>query len=58
MKSPSHPKETGENIKELYRNLMQQGYKPHEIDQIDIHYFLELIAKENEEKKVYIDQIW
>jgi hypothetical protein len=37
---------------------MEQGYKPHEIDQMDIHYFLELVAKENEPKKVYIDEIW
>lgn len=37
---------------------MKQGYKLHEIDQMDIHFFFELndTAKENEVK--YIDQIW
>jgi len=53
-----HPKEIGDNIKEFYQTLMEQGYKPHEIDQMDIHYFLELVAKKNEPKKVFIDQIW
>jgi len=37
---------------------MKDGYKPHEIDALDIHYFLELIREENKSKKVYINQIW
>jgi len=56
IKNLPHPKEIYENFKNMYRVLMrEQGYKLHELDSMDIHFFFELI---NEKKKVYIDEIW
>lgn len=56
IKNLPHPDEIYEDFKTLYRDLMQEkGYKLHELDSMDIHFFLELFT---EEKKVYIDQIW
>ncbi|WP_231882781.1 hypothetical protein [Bacillus sp. VT 712] len=45
----------------MYRDLMKQGHKLHELDAMDIHFFFELYmeqAETKQSKQVYIDQIW
>lgn len=32
-------------MKEFYRVLMKQGYKLHEIDEMDIHFYWELLQE-------------
>jgi hypothetical protein len=48
-------------VNELYLNLIQQGWKLHEIDQMDMVFYMRLYAhvakKQQKEEKVYIDQI-
>jgi hypothetical protein len=49
-------------IKEMYANLLEQGWTFNEIDEInDIHFYFEVLSHEKTEKKstgeVFIDQI-
>jgi len=44
-------------MKTYYRDLLKQGWKLKDIDEMDIMYFFELMAAETKSKKVYIDQI-
>ncbi|MBN8249953.1 hypothetical protein JF536_11515 [Priestia flexa] len=56
-----HPQTLYKNLKKMYRDLMKQGYKLHELDAMDIHFFFELYmeqAETKQSKQVYIDQIW
>lgn len=39
----------------MYRNLMKEGWSLHEIDEMDILFYFELIAEEKE--TVYADEI-
>lgn len=41
----------------LCKQLMKLGYKPHEIDQMDIHFLFNLLESDEEEQKGYIDQV-
>lgn len=46
----------------MYLNLLNQGWKLHDIDQMDIQYFMELRAHEIKKQQpsneiVYIDQL-
>ncbi|MBN8253611.1 hypothetical protein [Priestia flexa] len=47
----------------MYKELMKQGYKLHELDAMDIHFFFELMMDQNDSsvpqpKNIFIDQIW
>ncbi|ERN54325.1 hypothetical protein A33I_07865 [Alkalihalophilus marmarensis DSM 21297] len=46
-------------MKRLYLTLMEQGYKLHEIDQMDARYYFELNKsyKKKEKQEAYIDEI-
>lgn len=37
---------------------MKQGYKLNEIDDMDIHYYLNLLSEDNENNRAYIDDIF
>lgn len=49
-------------VEGLYRNLLKDGYKLNEIDQMDLFYFLYLVEKEAEEagkpKLVNIEDVY
>ncbi|MCW4679985.1 hypothetical protein P9384_03775 [Bacillus pumilus] len=45
-------------MNEIYSTLLKQGWKMHEIDQMDIFHYLELAAEENKPKLVPIDQVF
>jgi hypothetical protein len=49
------PEERYELVKQFYRARLKEGYKLHEIDQMDFYFYLELMQAE---KKVYIDDIF
>ncbi|MGN8647883.1 hypothetical protein ACTNEO_05010 [Gracilibacillus sp. HCP3S3_G5_1] len=51
--------ETKNNIiKPLYRQLLKNGWTLSQIDEMDIHFYLDLFKEEvSKEEKVYIDQI-
>jgi hypothetical protein len=41
-----------DSLDDFYRFLMDyRGYKPHEVDQMDIHHLFKLIRKEQKEKQ-------
>lgn len=47
----------------MYFNLMQQGQSMKEIDEMDIHFYFEILSSKKEKKQgvkevKYIDQIW
>lgn len=46
-----------ENIKSFYKNLLKSGYKLHEIDEMDIKFWFELMMYEEEIKEVTADEI-
>lgn len=41
----------------IYKDLMKQGYKLHEIDEMDIGFYFELFSEPKEEKVVYAEQV-
>jgi len=43
--------------KSMYRDRLKDGWTLGQIDEMDIHFYFSLYAKEVEQK-VYIDQIW
>ena len=43
--------------KSMYRDRLKDGWTLGQIDEMDIHFYFSLYAKEAEQK-VYIDQIW
>jgi len=46
------------SLKKMYKDfIFKHGWKMHEIDQMDAHFFYELVDYQ-EERKVYIDEIW
>jgi hypothetical protein len=50
-----------EAIYGFYRARLAEGYKLHEIDEMDIYYFMELLSKQDQQQQeelVYIDDIW
>ncbi|WP_274854028.1 hypothetical protein [Bacillus methanolicus] len=44
-------------IKKLYRNLLKEGWTLNEIDEMDIHFYFELMEEETETKVGFIDQV-
>jgi len=48
------------SLKSLYKKLMfaENRWSMKEIDEMDMHFFHELIKSEKEEQTVYIDQVW
>lgn len=56
-------KEAYTSLKSLYKKMMfpqQQAHKwtLSEIDQLDVHFFQELMDVEEEEKEVYLSDVW
>lgn len=50
-----------ESIEDLYRSLLESGYRINDIDNMDIFYFLYLMDKEGKEEKTKltpIDLVW
>lgn len=45
------------SLKSFYKQMLQNGYKLHEIDQMDYKFYYSLFEAENEQK-VYIDEVW
>lgn len=44
-------------MRKLYRKLLKNGWTLNEIDEMDIHFFFDLYAEQEDDNKVYIDQI-
>jgi hypothetical protein len=60
------PKSMVDSLDDFYRFLMEhRGYKPHEIDKMDIHHLFKLIKKEqdkdnkkpSEQREYFIDEV-
>ncbi len=45
-------------MQNIYKQLLEQGWKMKEIDEMDIYHFLELNAESRKNKEVTIDQIF
>ncbi|WP_256942329.1 MULTISPECIES: hypothetical protein [unclassified Bacillus (in: firmicutes)] len=42
----------------MYKDLMKIGYKLHEIDEMDIEFYFELMASVAEDKVGFIDDVF
>ena len=45
------------SLKSFYKQMLQNGYKLHEIDQMDYQFYYSLFEPENE-RRFYIDEVW
>lgn len=44
-------------LKQLYKNKLKDGWTLNDIDEMDIHFYFELLKEVTEDERVYIDQI-
>lgn len=45
------------DLKKLYKKLLKNGWTLNQIDEMDIHFYLELFNEKESEEQVYIDQL-
>lgn len=50
-------KEELKDLKKLYKKLLKNGWTLNQIDEMDIHFYLELFNEKEAEEQVYIDQL-
>jgi methionine synthase II (cobalamin-independent) len=56
----SHKKQAKEKmkyIKKMYKQLLKHGWTLNQIDEMDIHFYLDLFNETEENETVYIDEL-
>lgn len=42
----------------MYLNLMKSGFSLNDIDEMDVHWYFEVMNQEEEVEQGFIDQLW